>query len=143
MPIIPIIGGCIPIGGGGGRIIIPPIIILGAPMPGGGGRWCIMLAGREGAPYAGRALGGGGGGGIIMLGGGGRGGGIVDVGPEENFMLGLNRLGLLAASMRSASEPWRSPLEFFLNAYCTVIDLLHKNCPFMHSIARSAASKLS
>lgn len=141
MPIMPIIGGRIPIRGGGGRIIILPIIILGA-IPGGGGRWCIMLEGSEGAPYVGRMFGGGGGG-IIIFGGGGRGPGMAGVGPDEKFMFGLNRLGLLAANMRSASEPWRSPLEFFLNAYWTVMDLLHKNWPFMHSIAKSAASKLS
>ena len=52
-------------------------------------------------------------------------------------------VGLRAASKRSAAEPWRSPLLFFLKAYWTTMERLQRNCEFMHSMARSAASKLS
>jgi len=42
-----------------------------------------------------------------------------------------------------AAEPCLSPLASFLNANDTVIGRLHKYCPFMASMAASAASKLA
>jgi hypothetical protein len=48
-----------------------------------------------------------------------------------------------AASMRSAGVPCRSPLVSFLNAYITLTARLHRNCPFIASIAASDASNES
>lgn len=46
-----------------------------------------------------------------------------------------------AANNLSAVVPCLSPLPSFLNAYCTVICLPPKNCPFMFSMAISEVSK--
>eukprot|EP00982_Pelagococcus_subviridis_P004318 29123-Pelagococcus_subviridis.AAC.1 len=50
---------------------------------------------------------------------------------------------MFAASMRSAGVPCRSPRVSFLYANVTDIGRLHKNCPFIASIAASAASNES
>ena len=42
-----------------------------------------------------------------------------------------------------AAEPCLSPLASFLKAYDTLIGRLHRCCPFIASIAASAASKLA
>jgi len=48
-----------------------------------------------------------------------------------------------AASMRSFADPCRSPFESFLNANATEMARLARNCPFMASMALSAASNVS
>lgn len=102
-------------------------------------------------------LGGIGGGGIVVtpneccvgIGAGGGGGIIgfiiIGTGASANNWWGrsLCDKGFCAANKRSAAEPWRSPLESFLNAYDTVIGRLHKYWPFIASIAASDASKLA
>ena len=79
---------------------------------------------------------------------GGNGGppiGINPAGPAANSVCGLPRTSFaaLAASSRSAGVPWRSPRESFLYAYVTEMGRLHRNWPFMASMAASDASKLS
>ena len=55
----------------------------------------------------------------------------------------IELLRAAAASSRSACPPWRSPRASRLKAYCTTICRLARNWPFMHSMARSDASKPS
>jgi len=88
-----------------------------------------------------------GGGAAIAPGGGAPGGGAPAPPPPpgsaaKNWLgraLPEERLGLLAARSRSAAEPCRSPFESFLIAYVTEIGRLHRNWPFMASIAASLA----
>ena len=66
-------------------------------------------------------------------------------GPAANMVCGLlcavaDLRSTFAASMRSAGVPCRSPLVSFLNAYITLTARLHRNCPFIASIAASDAS---
>ncbi len=64
--------------------------------------------------------------------------------PVANVVCGrMDLWGFCAASMRSAGVPCRSPLVSFFSAYETEMGLLHRNCPFMVSMAASLASNES
>ncbi len=132
--------------------IIPGMPIGGAIMPGGpipGGGMPICIGGRIVCCW--ENPGGGGGAarapancpwyGPWKPGIGGRapnaigaGGGRLETGSALFFRA-------WAANRRSAGVPWRSPLPSFLKAYCTVMALFMRNCPFIDSIAASEDSK--
>lgn len=107
------------VGGGGGKPIEPIVIGKGGGIGGMPGRPGIM-------------------GGIPGIGGGNG----SRPGVSENIWFGrsFGKRGFCAANMRSAAVPCLSPLASFLKAYETEIARLHKNCPFIASMAISDAS---